>query len=384
MKCAPSCTLLNCGDNADCIVNNHNPFCECVANYYGDPYVKCLPPKSMLFLYHIFEKKFHFSSVLAHVESNPCSPSPCGPFSVCRISANSAVCSCIDGFIGNAPRCRPECVTDNDCSNDKSCVNEKCVDPCPGFCGYNAVCTAIQHRPVCHCLEGYIGDSYTRCIVKAIPVQPDVCYPSPCGSFSECSNVNNAAVCSCLKDYIGTPPNCRPECTTNADCLTTQHCLNEKCKDVCVNICGENAVCEARFHRASCSCIQDHIGDPYTYCVKKQNDISYLEPCESLHCGINANCVSQANSASCKCLPDYVGDPYVKCNPECVLNSDCQYDKACIQRKCRDPCENLCGFNAECFVKDHIPKCMCLTRFEGNPYTACSPIRSSKKTKFGY
>lgn len=259
-----------------------------------------------------------------------------------------------------------------------SCVNEKCVDPCPGFCGYKAICSVIRHRPTCNCPEGYVGDSYSYCRIEPKLDHFDVCNPSPCGRFSKCADVNGAALCSCVEDFVGSPPNCRPECETNSDCLTSQYCSNYKCKDLCVNICGQNAVCEARFHKASCNCLQDYVGDPYTYCSKKQPLVSYVEPCENIHCGVNANCISDRNRATCRCQENYVGDPYVRCSPECILNSDCPYNEACIQSKCRNPCDNQCGFNAECYVRDHIPRCMCISHHEGNPYVSCTRIRPSK------
>ena len=52
-----------------------------------------------------------------------------------------------------------------------------------------------------------------------------------------------------------------------------------------------------------------------------------------------------------RCLEGYFGDPYASCRPECVTNSDCGQDKACVEQKCRNPCrDNTCGINAVCNV----------------------------------
>lgn len=71
--------------------------------------------------------------------SDPCYPSPCGQNTVCRRSQNRAICECIPGYYGNpsGSGCHAECVISADCSRDKACVNNKCVDPCPGVCGQN-------------------------------------------------------------------------------------------------------------------------------------------------------------------------------------------------------------------------------------------------------
>ena len=42
---------------------------------------------------------------------------------------------------------------------------------------------------------------------------------------------------------------------------------------------------------------------------------------------------------------------------ECILNYDCSTDKACINRKCQDPCSGLCGVDASCNVTNHQPMC---------------------------
>lgn len=96
-----------------------------------------------------------------------------------------------------------------------------------------------------------------------------------------------------------------------------------------------------------------------------------LSPCARSPCGANAICKERHNVGSCSCLPEYYGDPYVECRPECVLNSDCQKDKACVNNKCKDPCPGVCGINAECHVNNHAPSCSCLQGYEGNPFTSC-------------
>lgn len=102
-------------------------------------------------------------SNLAPVTVNPCNPSPCGPNSQCREINNQAVCSCVSGFIGSPPTCRPECVVSTECPLNEACVNQKCKDPCPGTCGIDSRCEVINHNPICTCLPKYTGNPFIRC-----------------------------------------------------------------------------------------------------------------------------------------------------------------------------------------------------------------------------
>lgn len=95
---------------------------------------------------------------------NPCLPSPCGPYSECREVNNHAVCSCQKNYIGTPPSCRPECMVSSECAQNKACINQKCVDPCPGTCGQNARCQTVNHNPICSCATGYTGDPFVRCL----------------------------------------------------------------------------------------------------------------------------------------------------------------------------------------------------------------------------
>lgn len=98
--------------------------------------------------------------------SDPCLPSPCGPFSQCRNVGDSPSCSCLPQYTGSPPNCRPECTINTDCSSDKACVNERCIDPCPGSCGVNADCRVQSHVSICTCAIGYTGDPFNSCSFK--------------------------------------------------------------------------------------------------------------------------------------------------------------------------------------------------------------------------
>lgn len=98
-----------------------------------------------------------------------------------------------------------------------------------------------------------------------------------------------------------------------------------------------------------------------------------MDDCSNIRCGSNAECIN----GQCQCLSEYHGDPYFNCRPECVYSSDCDPQKACVQRKCLDPCIGACGQNAICQVVNHIPMCSCNNGFTGNAFITCNPIRGN-------
>lgn len=102
-------------------------------------------------------------------------------------------------------------------------------------------------------------------------------------------------------------------------------------------------------------------------------------PCAKNPCGVNAVCKELNTAGSCSCIPNYYGDPYIACRPECMTNSECSMNKACINTKCQDPCPGICGNNALCNVVNHSPACSCVQGFRGNPYDSCTRIPESKK-----
>ena len=98
-------------------------------------------------------------------------------------------------------------------------------------------------------------------------------------------------------------------------------------------------------------------------------------------------CRESNGAGACTCLDDYIGNPYEVCRPECVVNSDCTADRACIRSKCQDPCPGACGAYAVCQVINHLPSCTCQPGYNGNPFEFCSvetkprKFREKKKSK---
>ncbi|CAH1999190.1 unnamed protein product [Acanthoscelides obtectus] len=108
-------------------------------------------------------------------------------------------------------------------------------------------------------------------------------------------------------------------------------CINQKCKDPCPGICGQNAECRVVSHTPNCVCQPGYFGDPFTLCSIQQAVQEVLNPCQPSPCGVNAVCKERNGAGSCICLPEYIGNPYEGCRPECSVNSDCSSNKACVR-----------------------------------------------------
>ena len=245
---------------------------------------------------------------------NPCVPSPCGPNSQCRAVGSNPACSCLANYIGRPPNCRPECTINEECPGNLACQNERCRDPCPGSCGAHALCNVVKHAPMCSCEPGYTGDPFAGCVI--IP-QSKASIENPL--FQMASQTCTLLVAlPCIFSYS---------------------------------------------HRVRFAVVPTE---------------GPRDPCNPSPCGANAVCKERNGAGSCACLPEYFGDPYTGCRPECVINTDCDRSKACVNNKCRDPCPGTCGLNAECQVVNHAPSCSCLPGYTGNPLAACNIIQASK------
>jgi hypothetical protein len=179
-------------------------------------------------------------------------------------------------MIGNPPYCKPECISNSECSSHLACINLKCKDPCPNTCGLNAQCKVVSHSPMCFCQPGYTGDAFAQCVEvrQDYPVEiSSPCSPSPCGSNANCREQNGAGACSCIEDHIGNPyEGCRPECILNSDCPSNLACISKKCKDPCPGTCGLNALCQVVNHLPSCTCLSGYSGDPFRQCSFRENE----------------------------------------------------------------------------------------------------------------
>lgn len=333
---------------------------------------------------------------------NPCYPSPCGPNSQCRANNDQEICTCLPNYVGRAPNCRPECIMNHECPHNLACINQKCQNPCASAsCGLNADCQVVNHLPMCTCFPGYSGDPFRSCsdqptsknismiiqylsntqnsfllpkqfLVAYLPPDETPCQKNPCGINAVCRESDRAGSCTCLEGYTGDPhSHCRPECTMNNECPFNKICSNMKCVDPCPGLCGHNARCDVIHHRAECSCIPGFRGNPYQGCTPvPEVQLEPVDPCQPSPCGPYSKCVNRNGAAICSCLVNYYGSP-PNCRPECVVDSECSFDKNCVNMKCRDPCPGTCGINSRCQVVNHSPICSCDVGYTGDPFIRC-------------
>lgn len=89
------------------------------------------------------------------------------------------------------------------------------------------------------------------------------------------------------------------------------------------------------------------------------------------------SCQNTEGSYTCICPHGLVGDPFksgCKQPGDCFTDFDCPNSAACIDNRCTNPCDvsAVCGRNAECFVRDHVPFCRCPGQTTGNPAVSLS------------
>lgn len=58
-----------------------------------------------------------------------------------------------------------QCHLDQDCANQETCLDGKCVDAClTTQCGFNAQCKSTSHTGICFCSQDFTGNAYIECI----------------------------------------------------------------------------------------------------------------------------------------------------------------------------------------------------------------------------
>lgn len=65
----------------------------------------------------------------------------------------------------SAPEIQSGCQSDSECPVTDTCLNKRCVNPCALShpCAQNAECQPINHKAVCKCPSGLIGDPFVNC-----------------------------------------------------------------------------------------------------------------------------------------------------------------------------------------------------------------------------
>lgn len=438
-KCIDPCLSPFCGLNATCSVKEHNPICSCPSGKTGDPLRSCIE------IANDCKKNEECSEKLFCLDGkciDPCATA-CGLKAECTIrdGDNRAICSCPKGYTGNpfiqcallekesSPDVRSDvkCLNNIDCDTNFACINDKCVDVCPGACGVNSKCTPKDHVAICNCPPGTTGDSFVICKEIGNECKSDdecsekkntICVDGrcmepcakACGLKAECTVRDKRAICTCPTDLTGNPfIECvsipgriisGKKCVTNSDCDRSLTCINDTCLAVCPSNCGINANCTLINHDPICHCPPGTTGDPFKICKEIGTECKKDDECSEKNmlcikgncidaclraCGMRAECGINVDNRNpyCSCPSGYTGNPFEVCYPiteknttdlKCVDNIDCVSSLKCVNEKCIDVCPSDCGINAKCTMIDHAPVCNCPPDTTGNPFINCHKI----------
>lgn len=426
-RCVNPCTVTDaCGRGASCYPTNHRAVCQCLPGHSGNPKIACFPQSDTTSSCTSNSECTQSEACINAICANPCN---CGPNAECRVQNHYPVCICKPGYSGNAQLgCfKLACISDDECSSDKRCLNNECVntcvveDPCP----ITADCFGQNHRSACRCPPGLEGNPYQRC--ERVECHSDyecpsnrACLdtrcqdpcrdlPNPCAPNAICYVANHLAQCRCPDDLpIGNPlsycerkppPKEREECIFDIDCPSKLACINNKCVEPCSVIapCAHSARCSVidsiPVRTMVCECPELMVPDENGECRRVVLDTppactsdsqcpgpeacinrQCRSPC---NCGPHATCAVKDHRATCSCEPGYEGNPNIGCRAVgCRSDSECDTQKACVNTNCVNPClvNDPCGVNAECYVYQRRAECRCLSGFRGDPFTVCHVI----------
>lgn len=296
-----------CGQNSDCRSQLHRAVCICRDGYTGNAQSACFeskPPRLPTFplLLIFLPVGCRANSDCAPTQTcvnrecvDPCTYTQCGLNALCRPDSNHrARCYCPDNFRGDAYiRCeRPECMSDDECPFNLACRNERCEDPCN--CGLHAVCTVNNHRALCSCPPGYVGNPLAACSI---------------GKSRQLYGKPRLLSTVWFLERIEVPPQCR----VDADCPSKQACFNNVCQNPCTvtEPCGVNAKClvvdTLPLRTMSCLCLPGYAGDADRECKKGrlQNFLNHTTANDllTLHfrftlCSLNLNTCTNFQSCS--------------------------------------------------------------------------------------
>lgn len=352
-----------CHSTATCINTDGGFTCVCGEGLVGDPLTTgCRNPGDCL-------TDSDCPSLAACINSrckNPCEqPSVCGINAECIPIGHTASCRCPARTKEDSNHnCIPiECLDNNDCGQDKSCIDSKCQNPCSlsNVCGEKAICTPINHQGVCTCRPGTTGDPRLGCVAVQYCAED-----TQCPSGLKCYNGLCTSICSnareCIEDQLCIQGICQPTCKSNSTCPQYQFCQNSIC--VQEQRCRINTDCDITE-----KCLANSLG---------QSECA--DACEGILCGRNAECTSKNHKPSCQCKAGYVGNPNDDksgCQEiECESSEHCSNDKLCDQYMCKIAClvNNPCGKNTLCSAENHKQVCYCQPGYTGDPNKGCHMI----------
>lgn len=375
--CIPGCVSdVDCPHTQICLQSK----CKCGKGFIGTPY--------------------------GCTDIDECSEKLCHSSALCENIPGTYKCVCPPSTVGDpygSTGCRKpnECYKNDDCADNLSCFEGKCIDPCSiKSCGNNALCQVNDHESECLCPSGHLGNPEDKSVGcfrveclnddecpmdKACELERNKC-SNPCDYLScgkgSCEVIEHEAVCACFNGYN----------LANNKCEDINECLQKPCHD--------SANCKNTEGNFICSCPDGLVGDPVQSGCRKPGecftdndcpDSAVCEnskcrnPCEStVACGTNAICRTIGHTVSCRCPSNTKGDPKLSCDKiECSDNNECDSRKSCINAKCVDPCSlpNACGRSAACSTDNHVGICSCEPGTTGNPSLGCTQLQYCSNDK---
>lgn len=295
---------------------------------------------------------------------NPCDASnACGANAICTVSGHRSFCKCPTNARGDPNiECRLiECSENTDCSQSKSCLDAKCVNPCTisNACGRNSNCVVENHIGICSCQPGTTGNPILGCVPISYCSNDKQC---PAGT--KCRAGVCVSMCSsnreCIADQLCLQGVCQPTCHDNSTCADFQYCQN--------NICTQEVRC-----RTDDDCLLNE------HCIVDSYGRSECKnACEGRGlCSRNADCTARNHNAFCSCKDGFVEDSDGICRRiECEKDNDCSTDKYCEKNICKLACQSgkTCGEKAVCTIENHRAVCYCQPGYSGDPYQQCNAV----------
>ncbi|HUU01984.1 MAG TPA: clostripain-related cysteine peptidase [Myxococcota bacterium] len=282
----------------------------------------------------------------------------CGAHAQCDDSGGTAVCGCETGYQDNDADgdCQPNCATSGlDCGDHGSCVD--------------ASGTAL-----CVCSLGWAGDDCSMCAAGYHPeggdcVEDTDCQANTCNQHGSCDDSSGVPVCSCDQEYAGAHcESCAAGYQDNdndgscmPDCATAQPA------------CNAHSHCDDSGGTAACACNAEYVNPPQcaecaTGYQDNDSDGSCLPTCSTsgVACGAHGNCADTSGTAMCVCDTGYAGE---LCNTCANGYQDYDGDGVCL-----DDCQtaNLdCHTHGNCDDSTGLAHCNCYEGYAGTDCSTC-------------